>query len=165
MIGQRVIASPQPARSLLGDYNETHVFLALTTLIVASGGNTAFAQYDCPGGQRPVPPAVAEQMALPCAASTLPSVGLEICASCATRGTCIRTLLVPIPCRKNAITGFGDHPVIFWRISSGMRHLSANPCHLPALRIRFPRGPVSEKDAPAAICHGVGINRSLVRSS
>src|SRR5258707_2854180 len=26
-----------------------HVFLALTTLIVASGGNTAFAQYDCHG--------------------------------------------------------------------------------------------------------------------
>src|SRR5260370_7955372 len=50
------------------DYSETvmrHVFLALTTLIVASGGNTAFAQYDCPGGQRPVPPPVAEQMVLP----------------------------------------------------------------------------------------------------
>ena len=50
------------------DYLETvmrDVFLALTTLIVASGGNTAFAQYDCPGGQRPVPPAVAERMALP----------------------------------------------------------------------------------------------------
>jgi hypothetical protein len=50
------------------DYSETvmrHVFLALTTLIMASGGNTAFAQYDCPGGQRPVPPAVAERMALP----------------------------------------------------------------------------------------------------
>jgi hypothetical protein len=28
-------------------------------------GNSASAQYDCPGGQRPVPPAVAEQMALP----------------------------------------------------------------------------------------------------
>jgi hypothetical protein len=42
-----------------------HVFLALTTLIVASGGNTAFAQDDCPGGQRPVPPAVAERMAPP----------------------------------------------------------------------------------------------------
>jgi hypothetical protein len=25
-----------------------HVFLALTTLILASGGNTAFAQDDCP---------------------------------------------------------------------------------------------------------------------
>jgi hypothetical protein len=50
------------------DYSETvmrNVFLALTTLIVASGGNAAFAQYDCPGGQRPVPPAVAERMALP----------------------------------------------------------------------------------------------------
>jgi hypothetical protein len=42
-----------------------HVFSALATLIVASGGNTAFAQDDCPGGQRPVPPAVAERMALP----------------------------------------------------------------------------------------------------
>jgi hypothetical protein len=40
-------------------------FLGLATLIVASGGNSAFAQYDCPGGQRPVPPAVAERMALP----------------------------------------------------------------------------------------------------
>jgi hypothetical protein len=49
---------------LLGDCNETF-FLALTTLIVASGEKTAFAQYDCPGGQRPVPPAVAERMALP----------------------------------------------------------------------------------------------------
>ena len=50
------------------DSSETimrHVSLALATLIVASGGNAAFAQYDCPGGQRPVPPAVAERMALP----------------------------------------------------------------------------------------------------
>ena len=46
----------------------------------------------------------------PCAASTLPSVGLEICASCATRGTCIRTHLFPTPYREAAITGFGDHP-------------------------------------------------------
>jgi hypothetical protein len=42
-----------------------HVSLALATLIVASGGNAAFAQYDCPGGQRPVPPWIAERMALP----------------------------------------------------------------------------------------------------
>jgi hypothetical protein len=46
----------------------------------------------------------------PCAASTLPSVGLEICASCATRGTCIRTHLLPTACREVAITSFGDHP-------------------------------------------------------
>jgi hypothetical protein len=45
----------------------------------------------------------------PCAASTLPSVGLEICASCATRGTCIRTHLLPTACREVAITSFGDH--------------------------------------------------------
>jgi hypothetical protein len=43
-----------------------HAFLALATLLVASGDvNSAFAQYYCPGGQRPVPPAVAERMALP----------------------------------------------------------------------------------------------------
>jgi hypothetical protein len=46
----------------------------------------------------------------PYAASTLPSVGLEICASCATRGTCIRTHLFTTPCREAAITTFGDHP-------------------------------------------------------
>jgi hypothetical protein len=40
-------------------------FLALATLLAASGGNSALAQYDCPGGQRPVPPAIAERMALP----------------------------------------------------------------------------------------------------
>jgi hypothetical protein len=40
-------------------------FLGLATLIAASVGNSAFAQYDCPGGQRPVPPAIAAQMALP----------------------------------------------------------------------------------------------------
>jgi hypothetical protein len=45
-----------------------------------------------------------------CAALTLPSVGLEICASCATRGTCIRTHLFRIPCREAAFTGFDDHP-------------------------------------------------------
>lgn len=42
-----------------------YVPLALAALLVLSGGNSAFAQYDCPGGQRPVPPAIAEQMALP----------------------------------------------------------------------------------------------------
>ena len=43
-----------------------HTFLALATLLAASGDNSAFAQSDyCPGGQRPVPPAVAARMALP----------------------------------------------------------------------------------------------------
>ena len=42
----------------------------------------------------------------PCAASPLPIAGLEICASCATRGTCIRTHLLPTACRKVAITSF-----------------------------------------------------------
>jgi hypothetical protein len=54
--------------SSVTDYSETVmrlVFLALTTLMVASGGNAAFALYDCPGGQRPVPPWVAEGLALP----------------------------------------------------------------------------------------------------
>ena len=39
--------------------------LALTVLLTAPGAGPAFAQYDCPGGQRPVPPAIAERMALP----------------------------------------------------------------------------------------------------
>jgi hypothetical protein len=42
-----------------------YFLLALTVLLTASGAGSAFAQYDCPGGQRPVPPAVAERMALP----------------------------------------------------------------------------------------------------
>ena len=46
----------------------------------------------------------------PCAASPLPIAGLEICASCATRGTCIRTHLLPTACGEVAITSFGDHP-------------------------------------------------------
>jgi hypothetical protein len=85
-----------------------HVSLALATLIVASAGNTAFAQYDCPGGQRPVPRQLRNEWLSPCAASTL-SVGLEICASCATRGTCIRSHLLPTACREVAITSFSDH--------------------------------------------------------
>jgi len=88
-----------------------HVFLALTPLIVASGGNTAFAQYDCPGGQRPVPPCgCGTNGSPPMRLRRYQALGLEICASCATRGTCIRTHLFPTPCREAAITGFGDHP-------------------------------------------------------
>jgi hypothetical protein len=40
-------------------------FSAVLLALLSSGENAAFAQYDCPGGQRPVPPAVAERMALP----------------------------------------------------------------------------------------------------
>jgi hypothetical protein len=46
----------------------------------------------------------------PSAASMLPSAGLEICVSCATRGTCIRTHSVRTLRREAAITTFGDHP-------------------------------------------------------
>src|SRR5260370_26904134 len=60
-------------------------------------------------GNDPCPLRLRNEWLSPCAASTLPSVGLEICASCATRGTCIRTHLFPTPCREAAITGFGDH--------------------------------------------------------
>jgi hypothetical protein len=44
-----------------------HTLLALATLLAASGDNPAFAQYSyyCPGGQQPVPPIIAERMALP----------------------------------------------------------------------------------------------------
>src|ERR1700687_6234319 len=61
-------------------------------------------------GNNPCPLRLRNEWLSPCAASTLPSVGLEICASCATRGTCIRTHLFPTPCREAAITSFGDHP-------------------------------------------------------
>jgi hypothetical protein len=59
-------------------------------------------------GNDPCPLRLRNEWLSPCAASTLPRFGLEICASCATRGTCIRTHL--LPCREAAITGFGDHP-------------------------------------------------------
>jgi hypothetical protein len=61
-------------------------------------------------GNDPCPLRLRNEWLSPCAASMLLSVGLEICASCATRGTCIRTHLFPTPCREVAITGFGDHP-------------------------------------------------------
>src|SRR6266478_6789883 len=61
-------------------------------------------------GNDPCPLRLRNEWLSPCAASTLPSVGLEICASCATRGTCIRTHLFPTPCREAAITTFDDHP-------------------------------------------------------
>jgi hypothetical protein len=66
--------------------------------MIAQAGNDL-----CPLGLR-------NEWLSPCAASTRPSVGLEICASCATRGTCIRTHLLPTACREAAITSFGDHP-------------------------------------------------------
>ena len=74
----------------------------------------------------------------PCAASTLPSVGLEICASCATRGTCIRTHLFPTPCREAAITGFGDHPnaSITRCIAGVLLVLHFDPVLLPAAAVR-----------------------------
>ena len=61
-------ATYRPFADGLGFVGETmmkHALLALATLLAASGDNSAFAQYYCPGGQRPVPPAIAERMALP----------------------------------------------------------------------------------------------------
>ena len=58
-------------------------------------------------GNAPCPLRLRNDWLSPCVASTLPSFGLEICASCATRGTCIRTHLFPT---EAAIRGFGDHP-------------------------------------------------------
>jgi hypothetical protein len=60
-------------------------------------------------GNDPCPQRLRNEWLSPCAASTLPSFGLGICASCATRGTCIRTHLFPTTCREAAITGFGYH--------------------------------------------------------
>src|SRR5258707_12298776 len=61
-------------------------------------------------GNDPCPLRLRNEWLSPCAASTLPRFGLEICASCATRGTCIRPHLLPTACREVAITSFGDHP-------------------------------------------------------
>ena len=59
--------------------------LLLGTLATASGGNSAFA-YFCEGGQQPVPPAIAERMALPlCGAAATQSWGPNGCQLCDTR--------------------------------------------------------------------------------
>ena len=59
--------------------------LILGTVLTASGGNSAFAYY-CEGGQQPVPPAIAERMALPlCGIAATQSWGPNGCQLCDTR--------------------------------------------------------------------------------
>ena len=84
------------------------VNLGLATIIAASGGNYAFAQYNCPGGQRPVPPAVAERMALPlCGFAASKRWAGNMCQLCDSRN------MYPNPFgrREAVITTFGDHPI------------------------------------------------------
>jgi hypothetical protein len=59
--------------------------LLLGTLLTASGGNPALA-YFCEGGQQPVPPAIAERMALPlCGIAATQPWGPNGCQLCDTR--------------------------------------------------------------------------------
>jgi hypothetical protein len=63
-----------------------HVLL-LGTLLAASGANSAHAYY-CEGGQQPVPPAVAERMALPlCGFAATRRWGPNGCQLCDPRNT------------------------------------------------------------------------------
>jgi hypothetical protein len=59
--------------------------LLLATLLTASGANSALAYY-CEGGQQPVPPAIAEQMALPlCGFAATKRWGPNGCQLCDSR--------------------------------------------------------------------------------
>jgi hypothetical protein len=59
--------------------------LLLGTLLTASGGNPVSAYY-CEGGQQPVPPAIAERMALPlCGVAATQPWGPNGCQLCDTR--------------------------------------------------------------------------------
>jgi hypothetical protein len=61
--------------------------LLLGALLTASGGNSAFAYY-CEGGQQPVPPEVAERMALPlCGFAATQPWGPNGCQLCDARNT------------------------------------------------------------------------------
>lgn len=62
-----------------------HGLLLLATLLTASDVNSAFAYY-CEGGQQPVPPAIAERMALPlCGIAATHPWGPNGCQLCDTR--------------------------------------------------------------------------------
>ena len=59
--------------------------LLLATLLAPLGANSAYAFY-CEGGQQPVPPAIAERMALPlCGAAATQPWGPNGCQLCDTR--------------------------------------------------------------------------------
>jgi hypothetical protein len=62
-----------------------HVVLVLATLLTLSGSNPALAYY-CEGGQQPVPPEVAERMALPlCGFAATKRWGPNGCQLCDSR--------------------------------------------------------------------------------
>lgn len=62
-----------------------YFLLLLTTLLGVSVGNSAQAYY-CEGGQQPVPPAVAERMALPlCGFAATKRFGPNGCQLCDSR--------------------------------------------------------------------------------
>ena len=107
-------ATYRPFADGLGFVGETmmkHALLALATLLAASGDNSAFAQYYCPGGQRPVPPAIAERMALPLCGFDAAKRWTGNMCQLSTRGICIRTHLSQHTlCHEAAITTFGDYP-------------------------------------------------------
>jgi hypothetical protein len=65
---------------------------------------------DCPGGQRPMSPAVAVRMALSCAVSQPPRVGWKHVSVVRPAQPCTRFHLVRTLRREAAITIFGDHP-------------------------------------------------------
>jgi hypothetical protein len=62
-----------------------YLLLLLAALLSVSAGNPAFAYY-CEGGQLPVPPAVAERMALPlCGFAATKRFGPNGCQLCDSR--------------------------------------------------------------------------------
>ena len=62
-----------------------YTVLLFGTLLTVSGGNSAFARY-CEGGQQPVPPEIAEQMALPlCGFAATKRWGPNGCQLCDSR--------------------------------------------------------------------------------
>jgi hypothetical protein len=62
-----------------------YVVLVLATLLTLSGSNPALAYY-CEGGQQPVPPEVAERMALPlCGFAATKRWGPNGCQLCDSR--------------------------------------------------------------------------------
>ena len=119
-------ATYRPFADGLGFVGETmmkHAFLALATLLAASGDNSAFAQsYYCPGGQRPVPPAVAARMALPLCGFDAAKRWTGNMCQLSTRGICIRTRSSRTQWREAAITRFDDHPnlSITWPTASAV---------------------------------------------
>ena len=69
--------------------------LLLQSLLIISATNPAFASY-CEGGQQPVPPAIAERMALPlCGFAATEPWGPNGCQLCDTRNMYPNPFAVP----------------------------------------------------------------------